>query len=82
MCAFFALFLFLVPTLLLKKVEQVPSHLLYTASTGLADQDNRSLLSGDHAFSAGCIIMGDLQATLEVFVELNKFYNVDLFQRG
>ncbi|KAI9565486.1 hypothetical protein GHT06_009278 [Daphnia sinensis] len=26
--------------------------------------------------------MGDLQATLELFVELNKFYNVDLFQRG
>ena len=26
--------------------------------------------------------MGDLQATLELFLEFNKFYNVDLFQRG
>ena len=26
--------------------------------------------------------MSELQATLEFSVELNKFYNVDLFQRG
>ena len=26
--------------------------------------------------------MGDLQATLELLLEFNKFYNVDLFQRG
>ena len=26
--------------------------------------------------------MGDLQAMLELFLEFNKFYNVDLFQRG
>ena len=27
-------------------------------------------------------VMGELQATLELQVELGKFYNVDLFQRG
>ena len=27
-------------------------------------------------------VMGELQATLDVQVELGKFYNVDLFQRG
>lgn len=27
-------------------------------------------------------IMADLQATIEFAVELYKFYNVDLFQRG
>ena len=27
-------------------------------------------------------IMSELQATLEIQVELSKFYNVDLFQRG
>ena len=27
-------------------------------------------------------VMSELQATLEFSVELNKFYNVDLFQRG
>ncbi|XP_035826447.1 protein FAM135A-like [Aplysia californica] len=26
--------------------------------------------------------MGELQATIEISVELNRFYNVDLFQRG
>ena len=32
--------------------------------------------------ASGVIEMSDLQATLEFSLELCKFYNVDLFQRG